>query len=176
MNALHSARWAFIPAESSERIRRALCNQIRASSQTFETGDTVFYKRKISNKWKDPVIVIGQDGKTKFVHHGSTYVRVPSCRLLKVGQKFSNKNEQKSTESKIEVTDEIIESMKKNLMINSNHPNKQNNSTKTTMNLLVRQATHLMISQVKLMISLILSKKNSASRVLVLKKTSYYPK
>ena len=110
LNALHSARRAYIQAESSKRIRRALRHQIRASSQTFETGDTAFYKRDTSNKWKAPDKVIGQDDKTIFVRHRNTYVRVPSCHLLKVGQEFRNENEQKSTESKVEVNDEITES------------------------------------------------------------------
>ena len=41
LNALHYPYQAFIQVESSERIRRALHHQIRASSQTFETSDSV---------------------------------------------------------------------------------------------------------------------------------------
>ena len=96
LNGLHSARRAFIRAESSERIRRALRHQIRTSDQLYETGDVVFYKRDTSNKWKGPGTVIGQDGKTIFVRHGSSYVRVPTCRLLKVGDEFNNANKQSS--------------------------------------------------------------------------------
>lgn len=38
-NALHSSRRAFIQAESSERIRRALRHKIRLSREYFEHGD-----------------------------------------------------------------------------------------------------------------------------------------
>ncbi|XP_066915082.1 uncharacterized protein [Clytia hemisphaerica] len=67
LNSLHSGRRAFIKAESSERIRRALRHQLRSHSEIFEVGDAVYYKRESSNKWKGPGKVIGQDGKTIFV-------------------------------------------------------------------------------------------------------------
>ena len=108
----------------------ALSHQICASSQTFETGDTVFYKRDTSNKWKGPGKVISQVGKTTLVCHRSTYVGAPSCCLLKERQEFSNKNEQKSTETKVDFNDEIIESgivtNEDESMVNCHHPNKQN--------------------------------------------------
>ena len=44
----------------------------------------------MSNKWKGPGIVIGQDGKAVFVRHGSVYVRVSSNRLTKMGEEFRN--------------------------------------------------------------------------------------
>ena len=91
LNGLHSGRRAFIQAESSERIRRALRHQLRSHSEMFVTGDPVFYKRESSNKWMGPGKVIGQDGNTIFVRHGSVYVRVPNCRILKVGEEFNNK-------------------------------------------------------------------------------------
>ena len=90
LNGLHSARRAFIQAESSERIREALRHQLRSHSELFETGDTVYYKREASNKWKGPGKVIGQDGKTIFVRHGSVYIRVPNCRIMKVGEEFKS--------------------------------------------------------------------------------------
>jgi transposase InsO family protein len=88
LNAMHSGRRAFIEAESSERIRRALRHQIRASGEPFQLGDHVYYKRDDSNKWKGPGKVIGQDGKVVFVRHGSVYVRVHPCRLVRVGEEF----------------------------------------------------------------------------------------
>ena len=44
----------------------------------------------MSNKWKGPGIVIGQDGKVVFVRHGSVYVRVSPNRLTKIGEEFRN--------------------------------------------------------------------------------------
>ncbi|KAG1681910.1 Retrovirus-related Pol polyprotein from transposon RE2 [Nymphon striatum] len=95
LNALHSGRRAFIQAESSERIRRALRHKIRASGVCYQHGDRVYYKRDDDNRWKGPGTVLGQDGKVVFVRHGSIYVRVHPCRLIRCGTEFS---EGKSTQ------------------------------------------------------------------------------
>ena len=50
MEALHVSREAFVKADASERIRRALRRQIRPSGTTYDTGDLVYYKRDNSNK------------------------------------------------------------------------------------------------------------------------------
>ncbi len=83
LTALHVTRKAFIEAESSERIRRALRKQTR-SFDNFVTGDKVYYKRVDNKEWKGPGVVIGQDGVVIFVRHGGSYVRVHKCRLSKV--------------------------------------------------------------------------------------------
>ena len=46
LNALHSARKAYIQSESEESIRRALRYKVRASEEVFNNGDNVFYKRE----------------------------------------------------------------------------------------------------------------------------------
>ena len=82
LNAMHSARKAFIASEASEKLRRALRHNVRTSGNVkYVTGDSVFYKRNDSNKWKGPGKVIGQDGQQVLVKHGSVYVRVHPCRL-----------------------------------------------------------------------------------------------
>ena len=109
LNSLNSARRAFIQAESSDRIRRALRHQIRASGEIFEQGELVYYKRDDSHKWKGPGKVIGQDGKVVFVRHGSVYVRVHPCRLLKVGEEFLKTPDKEyivaGDERKVEIND-----------------------------------------------------------------------
>ena len=90
INALQSARRAYIEDESSSKVRKALKHKVRASSTKFSTGEKVFYKRDESNKWKGPGKVIGQDGKIVFVRHGNVYVRVSTNRLIKMGQEFRN--------------------------------------------------------------------------------------
>ena len=51
LNALHSAREAFIQSEHSERIRRALSHNIRTSGDIkYITGDQVYYKRNDCNE------------------------------------------------------------------------------------------------------------------------------
>ena len=104
LNALHTARQAFVKAESSERIRRALRYKIRANSEKYESGDKVFYKREKSNEWKGSGFVIGQDGRTLFVRHGSTYVRVSANRIMKLNDevkipKIKRLREERSTVS-----------------------------------------------------------------------------
>ncbi|CAG2226055.1 unnamed protein product [Mytilus edulis] len=113
LNALHSGRRSFIQAESSERIRRALSHKIRASGECFQHGDKVYYKRDDDNKWKGPGTVLGQDGKVVFVRHGSIYVRVHPCRLIRCGTELNgmpskqlnvNKNNAQPVREKIHQT------------------------------------------------------------------------
>ena len=61
LNALHAGRQAFVQAETSERIRKALRHQIRSLGEQFQTDDKVYYKR--DNKWKGPGKVISQNTK-----------------------------------------------------------------------------------------------------------------
>ncbi len=96
LSALHASRKAFIQSESSERIRRALRHQIRPSGVVYQSGDAVYYRR--DNKWKGPGKVLGQDGKVVFVRHGSIYVRVHPCRLIKAGEEFQSIQENISAE------------------------------------------------------------------------------
>lgn len=93
INTLHAARRAYIEAESSSKIRRALKHKIKVNCTQFDRGCKVFYKRDESNKWKGPGTVIGQDGKIVFVRHGNVYVRVSTNRLIKVGHEFQEPTE-----------------------------------------------------------------------------------
>ena len=88
LNALHAGRRAFVEAETSEQIRKALRHQIRSLGGQFQTGDKVYYKSDNDHKWKDPGKVISQDGKISFIRHGNIYVRVPTYRLVRVGKEF----------------------------------------------------------------------------------------
>ena len=45
LNVMHVVRKAFIEAEASEKIRRALCHNVRTS------GDTIFHKRNKCDRW-----------------------------------------------------------------------------------------------------------------------------
>ena len=89
LNALHSGRRAFLQAETSERIRKALRHQVRATGGHFNEGDQVYFKRDGKKRWQGPGRVIGQDGKVVFVRHGNVYIRVPSYRLVHVGKEFN---------------------------------------------------------------------------------------
>ena len=45
LNAPHSGRRAFLQAETTERIRKALRHQVRATGGHFNEGDQVYFKR-----------------------------------------------------------------------------------------------------------------------------------
>ncbi len=82
LNAITAARKAFVEAEASDKIKRALARKTRpATSLIFETGDKVFYKRNDSDKWKGPATVIGKEKHQIFIKHGGVYVRVNPCHL-----------------------------------------------------------------------------------------------
>lgn len=82
LNVKQASRQAFIKAESSEKIRRALRHQVRPVGNVFQNGVLVYYKRDDSKEWKGPGSVIGQDGKVVIIRHGSYIVRVHSSRVV----------------------------------------------------------------------------------------------
>lgn len=85
LGAMREAREAFMKAESAEKIRRALRHNIRPSARNvFVLGDTVYYKRNDSRKWRGPGTVIGKESATILIKHGAQYVRVHVCRVLPV--------------------------------------------------------------------------------------------
>ena len=74
LNAMHSARKSFIAVEASEKIQRALqCNICTLGEIKYFTGDSVFYKRNNTDKWKGPGTVIGQDAQA-LLKHDSIYI------------------------------------------------------------------------------------------------------
>ena len=48
----------------------------------YYTGDSAFYKRKYSERWKGLGTVIGQDGQQVLVKHRSIYVSLHPCRSV----------------------------------------------------------------------------------------------
>lgn len=75
LNALHAGRQAFIMAETSERIRCALRHQVRPTGRIFQSGERVYFKRDNEIEWEEPGTIIGQDGKTVIIKHGSYTVK-----------------------------------------------------------------------------------------------------
>ena len=60
LHTMEAARSAFVKAESSEKIRRALKNSIRKTNDhKFISGDIVYYKRKDDKKWKGVAYMCG---------------------------------------------------------------------------------------------------------------------
>ena len=80
LNALHAARKAFMEAESSDKLRRALKAKNRETTAIeYEIGDMIYYIRKSSDKWKGPGTVIGKENTQILVTHGRYYIRVHPC-------------------------------------------------------------------------------------------------
>jgi transposase InsO family protein len=96
LDALKAARGAFIEAENSERIRRALRSRIRASEGMFSPGEEVYYKRE-NDKWLGPAKVMFQDGKVVFLRHGGAFIRVAPHRVIKVQSEVENVQSENST-------------------------------------------------------------------------------
>ena len=88
LNALHSARRAFIENESSEKLRRALRSKTRdITSRDFDIGDHVYYKRNGHNEWRGPGVIRAISGKTVLVQHGGFYNKVSPCALPLVNER-----------------------------------------------------------------------------------------
>ena len=83
LNAMHSARQAFIQNESSEKLRRALLHQVRPSGEKFCSGDVVLYRRHQDDKWRGPGTVIGQENKQVLVKHGGVYYRCHTSAVVR---------------------------------------------------------------------------------------------
>ena len=83
LNAMKSAREAFVKAESSERVQRALRKNTRTHNNVkYITGDIVYYKRNDDRRWRGPGTVIGSESSNILIKHGPNYVRVHSCRVM----------------------------------------------------------------------------------------------
>ena len=86
-NNLELARQAFVQAENSSKLKRALKKSVRSHcSAVFVNGDEVFYKNPNNRRWQGPATVIGQDRKVVLLRHGSVLRRVHPCRLQHVKQ------------------------------------------------------------------------------------------
>ena len=82
LNAMHSARQAFIKFESNEKVTRALRHNVRSTeANLIQPGDHVYYKRNEQHEWHGPAVVLGRDGKLFMLRHAGVLVRVHECRL-----------------------------------------------------------------------------------------------
>ena len=82
LNIMHTARENFIKAESCEKLKRALRMKTRThTSKIFEIGQSVYFKREDSSRWKGPGDVIGIQGETIVIKYSGNIVRVHSSRV-----------------------------------------------------------------------------------------------
>ena len=90
---MYSARTAFVKAESSERIKRALKHPVRACEVMFNNGEKVYYKRVTDNRWHGPAKVLGHLATKVFVVHGSRVIRCSSSRVIPVNSTMQKSND-----------------------------------------------------------------------------------
>ena len=98
LNAMYEARSAFLTAQNSERLKRALKGRVYKAYETkYFIGDSVYYKTG-DKHWKGPGTVIGQYKKLVLVKTGGLFVRVyPNRLILKTdADKMLNDDERKS--------------------------------------------------------------------------------
>ena len=82
LNALHSARRAFIVSENDEKIKIALWHNVRTGGEVkYVIGDNVFHKREDKNESGGPGVVVGKVNQQVFAKHRSFYICVHPCRL-----------------------------------------------------------------------------------------------
>ena len=93
LNASHSARKAFISAQASEKIRRALKGNVRQSGKPFTDGDKVYFKRPDRKEWSGPATVIGKDGKTVILKYGAHIVRCHEIHVQEIPYNFEKDTE-----------------------------------------------------------------------------------
>ena len=83
ISLLQKSREAYIAAESSERVKRALRANIRSDQGPFHHNEAVYYKRN-ENQWRGPGRVIGQTGREVMIKHGGQVISVHTTRLKRV--------------------------------------------------------------------------------------------
>ena len=81
INALHESRQAFLMAQNSDRLKRAIKDKVYSSYETrYFPGDKVYYKTT-GKSWRGPGIVIGQYKKLVLIKTGGLFVRVHPSRI-----------------------------------------------------------------------------------------------
>ena len=100
LNSLHKAREAFLEAENSDRVRRALVGRVFSGThQKFCIGDQVYYKKR-DGKWHGPGHVIAQNGCQVLLKTGSrTLIKVHPCKIILKAEADSKLTDNVQTES-----------------------------------------------------------------------------
>ena len=75
----------------------------------FEIGQSVYFKREDSSRWKGPGDVIGIQGETIVIKYGGNIVRVHSCRVQLENTEFlpEKKNSEIDNSAPIKEKDEL---------------------------------------------------------------------
>ena len=82
LNCMYQSRTAFLKANNSEKVKRALKDRICKFEERYFLGDQVYYKKENQRRWSGPASVIGQDGKLVFLRHGGFILRVHVTKVI----------------------------------------------------------------------------------------------
>ena len=92
INAMHAAREAFIEAESSSRLKKALKSKVFPRGEDLEEGDWIYYKKdsiKSSGRvWRGPSQVVATNGKKLFIDQGARLGTVNRDDAVKFGEEL----------------------------------------------------------------------------------------
>ena len=98
LKALYDSRSAFVAAENSERIKRALRHNVRTDERVFKLHDKVYYQRNM--KWHGPA-VIGFESTVYFLRHSGMVYRVQKQFLKHVAMAQSSTSNEFSYEETV---------------------------------------------------------------------------
>ena len=82
LNCMFMSRQAFLKANNSDRLKRALRDRIPNVEEEYFTGDSVYFKKHNQKRWSGPATVIGKDGKTVFIRQGGSILRVHVTKVI----------------------------------------------------------------------------------------------
>ena len=107
INALHQAREAFIKAESSIVLKKALKSRVHARGENAVVGDYIYYHKGNKKLWQGPDKVIAVNGKNLFIDKGAHIATVNRDNSVKKGEEFwtaGEVNSDNTTENSKEIT------------------------------------------------------------------------
>ena len=94
LTAMHLAREAFVEAESSASLRKALKSKIYSKGDGIQEGDLVYYQKNDSKAksrvWRGPAKVVAVNGKKLFIDQGARLGTVNRDDSVLVEQDFWN--------------------------------------------------------------------------------------
>ena len=92
VNAMHAAREAFIQAESSASLKKALKSKVHPRGEDLTEGDWIYHKKEVgggkSRVWRGPSKVVATNGKKLFIDQGARLGTVNRDNAVRYGDEF----------------------------------------------------------------------------------------
>ena len=104
LNAMESARTAFIKFENCQKMRRLYRERVyKIENIRYCSGDCVYYKRNNSSDWHGPANVVGHIGNQVLIKHGGSLIRMHPCKVILKELADSDVNKETSQPSQSEL-------------------------------------------------------------------------